>query len=190
VLPGREVTPRALPRQRTSPERSRDFDHLSLDALRAYRHALTAEEGKVSYWRRILQARLDVVRLGDGSTRMDVTQLGALLTEERVSGGRKMLIEILPVDDIPPLPNLAGLWRRSPVPGATAANEELAHDLAVAEAELSAYRLALHRRLAAATGELIARYREEPALCLSALPLRRSGARSGELLPGRRAADG
>ena len=44
--------------------------------------------------------------------------------------------------------------------------------LAAAEAELSAYRRSLHERLDDATSELIARYREEPALSLCALPLR------------------
>jgi hypothetical protein len=45
--------------------------------------------------------------------------------------------------------------------------------LAVAERQLSEYRQALHRRIGDATSELIARYREEPNLCLTALPLRR-----------------
>ena len=38
------------------------FAHLALDALRAYRQELLAEERRVSYWRRILQARLDTAR--------------------------------------------------------------------------------------------------------------------------------
>jgi hypothetical protein len=54
-----------------------------------------------------------------------------------------------------------------------AGQAELDHDLARAERQLSEYRAALHRRIADATGELIARYREQPALCLTALPLRR-----------------
>ena len=37
---------------RPVPQRNSDFDHLTLDGLRCYRSALTAEEGKVSYWRR------------------------------------------------------------------------------------------------------------------------------------------
>jgi hypothetical protein len=41
-----------------------------------------------------------------------------------------------------------------------------------AEKELSTYRRSLHERLDAATGELISRYRDEPALALQALPLR------------------
>jgi hypothetical protein len=56
-------------------------------------------------------------------------------------------------------------------------NRKLAHDLSKAEAQLSAYRTALHKRLAAATGELIARYREQPTLCLSALPTERPATR-------------
>lgn len=33
--------------------------HLDLDALREYRQELITEESRVSYWRRILQARID-----------------------------------------------------------------------------------------------------------------------------------
>ena len=50
------------------------------------------------------------------------------------------------------------------------AGETIPADLTKAEAQLSAYRTALHRRLADATGELIARYREQPELCLTVLP--------------------
>ena len=42
-----------------------------------------------------------------------------------------------------------------------------------AEHELSSYRRSLHERLDAATGELISRYRDEPALALQALPMGR-----------------
>jgi hypothetical protein len=44
--------------------------------------------------------------------------------------------------------------------------------LSDAERELSSYRRSLHERLDAATGELISRYRDQPALALQALPLR------------------
>jgi hypothetical protein len=73
---------------------------------------------------------------------------------------------------MPPLPDLAVLWARDPMPGNLSWNRDLAHELSKAEAQLSAYRTALHKRLATATGELIARYREQPTLCLSALPVR------------------
>ncbi len=97
---------------RPVPVRNADYAHLSIEALREYRRALTAEEGKVSYWRRILQARLDVVEAGSGAREVDHAHLRPLLTSERVGAGRSALVEVLPVDDIPPLPSLAELWDR------------------------------------------------------------------------------
>ena len=158
-------------RFRAAPERSPDFAHLSLDGLRAYRRALSTEEGRVSYWRRIVQARLDLVRAAEGGTAATVDNLRGVFAEARVDSGRRALLTVLPIDDIPPLPDLVELWAREPRLGALEHNRQLAHDLSKAEAQLSAYRTALHKRLAAATGELIARYREQPDLCLSALPV-------------------
>jgi len=158
------------------PERSPDFDHLGLEGLRQYRRALGQEENRVSYWRRILQARLDTVR-GERSPG-DAEHLRSMLSTSRVTGGRTALIEIMPVDDIPPLPNLEALWDRTGETTDEAERASLIDELTRAEAQLSAYRAALHRRLAGATGELIARYRDEPALCLSALPMPRSGTRT------------
>ncbi|HEU5033566.1 MAG TPA: hypothetical protein VFT62_02285 [Mycobacteriales bacterium] len=160
-------------RFRTLPERSPDFAHLSLDGLRAYRQALTTEEGRVSYWRRIIQARLDLVRAAESGSITTPDNLRGVFAEARVDSGRKALLRVVPIDDIPPLPDLVGLWAREPNLGAAGENATLAHELSKAEAQLSAYRTALHKRLAAATGELIARYREQPALCLSALPAQR-----------------
>lgn len=159
-------------RFRTVPERSPDFAHLSLDGLRAYRRALSAEESRVSYWRRIIQARLDIVRAAEVGTVASTDNLRGVFAEARVDSGRRALLSVLPIDDIPPLPDLVGLWAREPRLGDEEHNRRLAHDLSKAEAQLSAYRTALHKRLAGATGELIARYREEPTLCLTALPAR------------------
>ncbi len=155
------------------PERSPEFAHLPLLGLRQYRKALTQEESRVSYWRRILQARLDVVRASDTPTGPDVDALRPLLGSDRVGAARQALLDIVPVDDIPPLPHLESLWERDPRPGDEAYNAALVTDLEKAERQLSAYRTALHRRLSSATNELIARYRDEPSLCLSALPLPR-----------------
>jgi hypothetical protein len=155
------------------PERSPEFAHLPLVGLRQYRKALTQEESRVSYWRRIIQARLDLVRALGGKPGPDVDALRPVLGAARVGAARNALLDIVPVDDIPPLPNLESLWERDPRPGDEAYNESLVAELVTAEAQLSAYRAALHRRLSAATTELIARYREEPGLCLSALPLPR-----------------
>ena len=155
---------------RPVPTRNADYAHLSIDALREYRRALSAEEGKVSYWRRILQARLDVLQAGSGKE-LDQDHLRPVLTSERVGAGRSALVEVLPVDDIPPLPSLAELWDRRVDSDDAEGQAAFEQDLRVAEAQLSAYRNALHRRIGEATGELIARYREQPALCLSVLPL-------------------
>lgn len=159
--------PRRSP-QRVAPVRTDEHAHLSLDELRAYRTTLSQEEGRVSYWRRILQARLDLVRAG---TEADSDTLRPVLTDARVGAGRRALVEIMPVDDIPPLPDLAGLWDRLVDSSDTEAMAVLEADLSEAERQLSEYRAVLHVRIGAATGELIARYRDEPGLCLSALPV-------------------
>jgi hypothetical protein len=153
-----------------TPERSADFDHLSLEALRQYRSTLASEESRVSYWRRIIQARLDLVRATDSGHSASVEDLRNVFNENRITGARTALVEIVPVDDMPPLPDLASVWARQPKEGSPEHNKSLIHDLSQAEVQLSAYRLALHRRLASATTELIARYREHPDLCLTALP--------------------
>jgi hypothetical protein len=159
-------------RNRVVPERSPDYAHLTLDGLRAYRKALGSEENRVSYWRRLIQARMDLLELSSDPDPVRLERLGQALTETRVGTGRQALIEVLPVDDVPPLPDLGELWAREVDRDDDDSVASLKRDLAFAELQLSAYRAALHRRLSAATGELIARYREEPTLCLSALPLR------------------
>lgn len=170
---------------RPAPERLPEYAHLTLDALRDYRRQLAQEEGNVSYWRRILQARIDVLAAGasssGGARELDPERLKPVLSSERVGAGRQALVQVLPVDDIPPLPQLAELWDRRVDPSDVAATEALAGELRDAEAQLSAYRAALHRRIAESTGELIARYRETPALCLTALPLRPSDLRRSDL---------
>ena len=110
--------------------------------------------------------------LAGGSARpVDTAALRPVLTDARVGAGRRVLVDVLPADDMPPLPQLEALWERQADLSDTVASEALAAELQRAERELSDYRNALHRRIAEATDELIARYRESPSLCLSALPL-------------------
>ncbi len=158
---GRKSTPRP------AAERFPEHAHLSLDGLREYRKTLAAEESNVSYWRRIIQARLDVVRAGSD---LVSENLKPVLTDQRVGAGRQALVEVVPSVDIPPLPDLAGLWDRQVDVSDPEGLAALELDLAEAEAQLSEYRAVLHLRLGAATSELIARYRDEPTLCLTALP--------------------
>lgn len=178
-----QATPRDLARPpervgaRPIPERNPDFEHLTLSALRAYRRTLTHEESRVSYWRRLIQARLDVVR--DEAVADDhlpdedkVERLRGVLAAARPSESRQALVTVIPVDDIPPLPDLEELWCRELRADDPEAGQRLHHDLAEAERQLSEYRSALHDRLGCATQELIARYREDPSLCLAVLPAR------------------
>lgn len=162
------------PQVRPEPKRTEQHAHLTLDGLREYRTALTAEESNVSYWRRIIQARLDVVRAGSD---LVSENLKPVLTDERIGAGRRALVDVLPSSDIPPLPDLASLWERQVDPSDIAGLAQLEADLDDAEKQLSSYRNALHVRLGDATSELIARYRDEPNLCLSALPTQPSRGR-------------
>jgi len=166
-----QTAPRRKGEARPAPTRNDSYRHLSIAELRDYRSALTAEEGNVSYWRRILQARLDVVNAGSSGRELDTARLRPVLTSERVCSGRRALVQVLPIDDIPPLPSLAELWERRVDDQDDVGRAAFAQELRAAEAQLSTYRSALHRRIGEATGELIARYREQPALCLTALPL-------------------
>ena len=151
------------------PERDASYDGLSLSDLRDARTALSTEETKVSYWRRIIQARLDVVRaqVPEGDPVADLTRV---LTEGRSSVHRLAHIDVQPVDDVPPLPDLAEVWSRFVAPGDEAGRARLEADLDVAERELSSFRRELHRRIDLMTAELIARYREQPLLALQILP--------------------
>lgn len=155
---------------RVDPARDGSFEHLDLDALRAYRKTLTDEEGRVSYWRRILQARLDVMRTHDSDTDR-LERLSSALAQANGTSRRQALITLMPADDVPPIPALDVLWARQVDANDTAAVAELEQELSFAEMQLSTYRTALHERIGRATDELIARYHEEPNLCLRALPV-------------------
>jgi hypothetical protein len=158
--------------RRPEPVLSEAYAHLSVEGLREYRRALSEEEHRVSYWRRILQARLDLVASGTTVRGVDHDRLTPLLTTSRVGAGRRALSSVVHSDgDIPPLPLLEELWERQVEPGDDAGRQAFEDDLRLAEHELSAYRAALHERIGQATSELIARYRESPDLCLTALPL-------------------
>ena len=81
----------AVPAQRRKGERrpepvlSEAYAHLSVDGLREYRRALSDEEHRVSYWRRILQARLDLVASGTTRKGVDHERLHAAAHHARAS---------------------------------------------------------------------------------------------------------
>jgi hypothetical protein len=163
---GGRVDGRRPHRGRPEPRRAPELAHLSLDALREYRRELVAEETRISYWRRILQARLDMVI--DSDDHQALSRLRGVLHEHGECSQRLALLAVVHPDDAPPLPDLTVLWETTS--SADGKASPLVTRLAAAEQELSSYRRSLHERLDAATGELIARYRDEPALALHALP--------------------
>ena len=144
------------------------LEHLELSALRVYRQDLLTEESRVSYWRRILQARLDTT-VGRGDERTPAPKLKSVLSQHQESSRRLAVHTVHDAVGVPPLPDLTVLWESGAA--GNAADDDMVVRLAAAEVELSAYRRALHERLDDATSELIARYREQPALALCALPL-------------------
>ena len=103
---------RRAPADRTVPERSVEFAHLDLAGLRAYRKNLAAEEHRVSYWRRLIQARLDLLRTNsDGLSQFD--HLQGAFAEDRPARGRTALLTVLPDNDSPPIPDLQSLWNQA-----------------------------------------------------------------------------
>lgn len=142
---------------------------MTLDRLRRYRRTLLDEELRASYWRRLLQARRDLLR--SGSEPGDRAALVETLREQRGGAGRQVILTLHPDGGMPILPHLPDLWASGVDAGDERARADLFTRLASAESVLSSYREALHRRLDRATAELVARYHEDPAQCLAALPL-------------------
>ncbi len=154
-------------------QRAPELAPFSLDDLRAYRQELITEEARVSYWRRLVQARMDLAL--DSTTAHgslgSLARLREVLTDQQRESRRLAVQPVAGDAGLPPVPDLAVLWSGESDPGAAGFAGDTLARLADAEHQLSAYRRSLHERLDAATGELISRYREEPALALRALPL-------------------
>ena len=142
---------------------------LTLADLRDLRRELGDEESRVSYWRRIIQARIDLLTRGatDGDL---VERLTSVLAESGAVHRRLANLSVRPAADIEALPDLHVLWTRVVDPNDSAAVAEFVDALREAETNLSAMRREIHQRLDEATGQLIARYRQDPTLALSALP--------------------
>ncbi len=140
---------------------------MTLERLRAYRRTLVDEELRASYWRRILQARRDLIR---ARTRPgDRVGMARALTEKRGTGGRQGLLRLHPHAGMPILPKLPDLWAADADADDGDATARLYARLISAENVLSSYREALHRRLDRATADLVARYHEDPTQCFSVL---------------------
>ncbi|MDQ1726442.1 MAG: hypothetical protein QOK14_487, partial [Frankiaceae bacterium] len=172
-VPGVPTTPVPVPPVRTSvahtrPQRCPELDHMTLDRLRAYRRTLLDEELRASYWRRLVQGRRDLLRADSQPGDHDAVR--RVLTEERALGGRQVVLMLHPDGGMPILPKLPELWASGVDELDDAERASLFAGLANAESVLSSYREALHTRLDRATADLVARYHEDPRLCLVALP--------------------
>jgi hypothetical protein len=160
-------------RMTMAPVRSARLSELSLVALRQYRLQLREEEDRVSYWRRLLQARLDMVAAGRlQAGPMSAQQIAAALGDGVARQHRLALVATEVGQPLPELPELAALWAHPLGSGENGvADAAVVGGLAEAEAQLSTYRSSLHQLLDAATGELIRRYQVDPTSCLDVLPM-------------------
>lgn len=157
---------------------ARPWEELSLEELRAYRRRLADEEERVSYWRRLVHARIDVLVAEAHHERpLTIKELVRVLGDTGSGQGRNALVSVHAADPLPDLPVLEEMWVTELDPNDTQAVQEAIERLRTAERQLTDYRKALHERLDTATEKLIERYRENPASALVAFttPHVRSG---------------
>ena len=153
----------------TPPEVDPAYSALTLDGLRDLRRELGDEESRVSYWRRIIQARIDLLTKGSPEGDL-VERLTSVLAESGSVHRRLARLSVKPAGDLEALPDLRALWTRVVDTRDAEAVADFLAELQAAERDLSAIRREIHQRLDEATAQLIARYRQDPPLALSALP--------------------
>jgi hypothetical protein len=159
---------------------SESLDHLSLADLRDYRRKLTEEEEKISYWRRLVHARIDVLEAESHHERpLRLDELIRVLGDTGTGRTRSALVNVRAADDLPELPVLKDMWVTELDPNDHAEVTAAVGRLRSAEVQLTEYRRALHRLLDAATAELIVRYKEDPASALTAFASPHSGVGRG-----------
>ena len=153
---------------------------LSLNDLRLYRRRLAEEEERISYWRRLVHARIDVLEAEVHHERpLRLDELIRVLGDTGTGRSRNALVSVQAADPLPELPVLEDMWVTELDPNDTAEVAEATKRLREAENQLTDYRRALHERLDDATAELIARYREQPTAALVAFQAPHTGARTG-----------
>lgn len=153
----------------TSPWQEVDPAGLSVPALRALRAELLAREARVSYWRQLVLARVDQFARGQPPvvTAESLAPMLRSLAGASARGGRLTVATPAPwADDV----DLRSLWDQVLDPLDPEGVERARATFEAVERRLSAERRQLHRRLDAATAELVARYREDPMRALEVLP--------------------
>jgi hypothetical protein len=158
----------------------RGWTELSLAELRRYRRHLAEEEEKVSYWRRLVHARIDVLEAEAHHERpLRLEELIRVLGDTGTGRSRTALVNVRAAEELPELPVLHEMWVTELDPNDTVAVREAVSRLRAAEAQLTEYRRALHERLDRATSELIARYQADPRSALVAFTSPHSGLSRG-----------
>ena len=137
-----------------------------LDDLRTLRESLREEEQRVSYWRQLVQGRLDLVRTALDGGHPSADDLASLAATRPRDGARRrspaattLAFEGL----VSPLAGLEDLWDASIAWGDPRALHLVERGLVGAEVKLSAYRRALHERIDACTAQLVDHYQRDPA---------------------------
>jgi hypothetical protein len=164
-----DLPPSGQRRTITSAKPSPHLADLTLPELRAYREQLRAEEERISYWRRLIHARVDLIRAGTvADSPIDVDALGRVLGDTGTGQVREQLLRVRAAEtpDLPDLPDLEGVWV---TPADESGIDDALARLGAAEATLTSYRRGLHERIDEATAELIVRYREDPSRALDVL---------------------
>lgn len=143
---------------------------LPLAVLREYRNRLSEEEEKVSYWRRLIQMRLNLIKAEKEDGHVPIEQLVRSLGATGSGHRRQQLLSVDAQDELPQLPGLDELWTSAIDPSDKEGTQRLVDELDRIEQLLSHYRRILHNRIDAATAELIVRYKAEPNLSLELFP--------------------
>lgn len=144
---------------------------LDLDQLRSYRSNLEGEEDRVSYWRRLVHARIDVLEAESGTGQpLSMEELVRVLGDTGSGRTRRALVRFRAADPLPDLPILSEMWVVEVDSQDVAAVQDALARLHTAEQQLTTYRRALHEHIDEATRELILRYRENPLAALSVIP--------------------
>jgi hypothetical protein len=150
---------------------SEELAGLDLEQLRAYRSGLEAEEDKVSYGRRLVHARIDVLEAESGTgTPLTIDDLIRVLGDTGSGRSRHALVSFRAADPLPDLPVLSEMWVTEVDPHDAEQVADALERLRKAEHQLTTYRRALHDRIDEATRELILRYRENPLAALAVIP--------------------
>ncbi|WP_137121154.1 RsiG family protein [Segeticoccus rhizosphaerae] len=160
--------------QLTEVSEHQDLAALPLDELRRYRQLLRDEEDRVSYHRRVLFGRVDLLQKvldnphrTDQSWLLNARELAHALRDRHPGTQRAALVRIRHAEELTELPDTeGGGWSRDPdLHDPDDVQDVLAETRAVAD-RISGYRSQIHARMDEVIAELIARYRADRSAVL------------------------